>query len=140
MSPLPFLSLLLSAAVFSAGAQTVWRCGPDGRSYSDAPCRDGQVVAVADTRSADVVSQARLVAEGQQRLALQMAADRRERERELAARGSGLSAIEPVRPAPGLKSRAARPAESKRPNLKLRTGSAGRTSQPTRRATLGKMD
>lgn len=33
----PVLMLLLLLAAGAAPAQSVWRCGPDGRSYSDTP-------------------------------------------------------------------------------------------------------
>jgi hypothetical protein len=34
-----------------SGAQTVYRCGPDGRSYSHQPCGDGRVVKADDGRT-----------------------------------------------------------------------------------------
>jgi len=53
--------LTLSAALFaglcaaqptSALAQVVWRCGPEGRTYSDSPCPGGQALAFHDRRQA----------------------------------------------------------------------------------------
>ena len=43
-----FTLLLMVCATAQAQAQSVWRCGPDGRSYSSTPCVDGRPVAVAD--------------------------------------------------------------------------------------------
>jgi hypothetical protein len=36
----------------SLQAQTVYRCGPDGRVYSQSPCPQGRAVDVSDDRSA----------------------------------------------------------------------------------------
>ena len=36
----------------SLQAQTVYRCGPDGRVYSQSPCPQGRAVDVSDERSA----------------------------------------------------------------------------------------
>ncbi len=44
---------LLSASLSWASAQTVYRCGPDGRQYSQTPCADGQTISVNDERSAE---------------------------------------------------------------------------------------
>jgi len=45
------LSLLtLTGLAQAAGA--IYRCGPDGRTYSQAPCADGQLVEAADPRTA----------------------------------------------------------------------------------------
>lgn len=70
MKPLLLTLVLLAGSVQS---QTVWRCGADGRSYSDSPCAEGRVVAVADTRSEADVMAARAVAEREQTLARQLA-------------------------------------------------------------------
>jgi len=74
---------LLVAAFFLAGAaqaQTVWRCGPDGRNYSATPCPEGRVVAAADPRSAADVAEGREVARRESELARQLTLQRRERE------------------------------------------------------------
>ncbi|HRC38953.1 MAG TPA: hypothetical protein PK420_12840, partial [Rubrivivax sp.] len=56
------LLLVATAGAFSnVLAQTVWRCGADGRSFSDRPCADGQPLQraeLADTRSAAQVQAA----------------------------------------------------------------------------------
>ena len=91
---LPALTLVMLLTLASAAhAQTVWRCGADGRTYADAPCPDGQMVAVADPRSAADVSAARAVVQRDRQLAKQLAEERRDRERETAAQGSGLAGI-----------------------------------------------
>jgi hypothetical protein len=82
------LTLLLAAAAgaFSnVPAQTVWRCGADGRSFSDRPCSDGrplQMAALADRRSADEVAAAQAVVAREQRLAEALHRERLQRERQ----------------------------------------------------------
>jgi len=87
MNQLVVLGLLLGAAAAMSPlrAQTVWRCGADGRSFSDRPCADGQRVQMAelaDVRSADEVLAAREVAARQQRLAETLRQERLQLERE----------------------------------------------------------
>jgi len=67
-----------------AQSQGVWRCGADGRSFSDRPCSDGQplqMAALADLRSADELRAAQEVAARERRLADGMRQQRLERER-----------------------------------------------------------
>ncbi len=90
------LALLLST---QAQAQTVWRCGPDGRSYSDTPCNDGRVLAAADTRSDAQVQAARDVALRESRLAEQLRQERLKRD-----------ALPPVAPVRVVRVRKAAPA------------------------------
>jgi hypothetical protein len=88
----PALLLLLALPAWAA-AQTVWRCGPEGRSFSDTPCADGQALALADARPSQDLAAARALANRELRLAEKL---RRERLREEAAqRGNGLAALGP---------------------------------------------
>ncbi|MBC7940263.1 MAG: hypothetical protein H7Z19_10955 [Chitinophagaceae bacterium] len=108
------MKILLISLVLFAGtgvqAQTVWRCGPEGRSYSVEPCADGRSVNVADARSREQQASAQAVASRQQNLALAMVNNRQQREREMAAMGSGLAGFqkatataEPLRVRPFIK-------------------------------------
>jgi hypothetical protein len=86
MTPIVALGLLLGAAavLLPLQAQTVWRCGADGRSFSDRPCADGQRLQraeLADRRSADEVAAAQAVVVRQQRLAEALRQERLQRER-----------------------------------------------------------
>ncbi len=96
-------SMLCLAALASAQAQsqTVWRCGADGRSYSDSPCPGGRALQVADARSEQQRQEAAGVADRERALAERLAEERREREREWALRGTGLIAVGPVSPGAG---------------------------------------
>ena len=77
-------SLLAAVAVqWPVQAQNVWRCGADGRSFSDRPCSDGQALQMAelaDTRSAAEVQAATEVAMRNKRLAESLRQERLARE------------------------------------------------------------
>ena len=74
--------------------QTIWRCGADGRSFSDTPCVEGRAVASTDIRPRDDVTAAQALADREKRLAEKM---RFERLREEAAqRGNGLATLGPA--------------------------------------------
>jgi hypothetical protein len=77
---------LSCTAVQAVAAPVVYRCGPDGREYSQTPCKNGRVVDAADARSADQVDDGRDAARRDARLARELARERREREREGARR------------------------------------------------------
>ena len=93
-------ALATVAALFivgsSAQAQTVWRCGADGRSYGDTPCPGGQAVVMADARQPSDVAAARAVAAHDRALAHEMVAERHEREREWRSVGNGMTGIKPI--------------------------------------------
>jgi hypothetical protein len=57
---------LFAGLACSASAETVYRCGPGGNSYSQLPCHDGRVLDAADRRSAEDVEAARRVARTEQ--------------------------------------------------------------------------
>ena len=93
MNKLLVVTLTL-ALPLAAAAQTIWRCGADGRSYSQAPCADGRTLETPQPRPADDL------AEAQQRAARERRdADTMTRERlaqESRQRGNGLAAIKPA--------------------------------------------
>lgn len=94
-------AVVLLAAV-NAGAQTVWRCGADGRDYREAPCPEGRSVDVADARSAGQRAEALQVAAMEKRLAAQLAAERLDREQESAGEGpAGFRTTPPLSGSPG---------------------------------------
>lgn len=67
---------LLAALIVNAQAQTIYRCGADGRSYSQTPCSGGAAVDASDARSDRERREARAVAEADQALADRMERDR----------------------------------------------------------------
>lgn len=86
-------ALLASAPL----AQTVYRCGPDGRTYSQTPCADGKPLTVDDPRSAAQQRAARGVAESEAKTAQQLRDERLRRE--AAARRDVAIGIGPEPPA-----------------------------------------
>ena len=91
------LALFISCAAHAQSPEAAaWRCGTEVRTYSDQPCANGRVVVAADARGANQVAQAHAVVAREKALARQLIAERHEREREAAMRGSGLIGIKPL--------------------------------------------
>ena len=119
MKPLIVCLLLLAgASPTKALAQSLWRCGPDGRSYTDTPCADGRALATPEPRPAADIASAREVARRESSLAAQQLRDREQREAAvpggaIGIRGTRLAAAtQPVKPsakAPKHPSRQAKP-------------------------------
>ena len=90
-----WIALMLFVAS-AAQAQTVWRCGPDGRNYSDAPCRDGRALEVAQARPAADLSAAQGMALREKALAAKLVLESKQR---ATVTTTGLSGIRDSRPA-----------------------------------------
>lgn len=110
--------LLLATASQLAAAQNVWRCGADGRQFTDKPCEQGRVLDGLEPRPVQDVAAAQSMARRDQALAAHMVKDREQREAQALKATAGLrtaQAAEPVRtkPAPKAAKRSAkhRPAE-----------------------------
>lgn len=93
------LMACLGCLAFAAQAQErVYRCGADGRSYSQEPCAAGRTVEVADPRSAQQAAQSRQAAQRDAKLADALERQRLLAEREAARQGPALiGASRPVR-------------------------------------------
>ena len=78
--------ILLGVNAVQAQTTGVWRCGADGRSYSDTPCPQGQELMVDDARSPAQVQAAQGVAARDKRLADQLVREREAQERLAMAR------------------------------------------------------
>jgi hypothetical protein len=108
------MKLMIAALVLSlpllAAAQspTVWRCGADGRSYSDVPCDQGRQLALASSRPAADVQAARELAAQERRAADTLLNERLRRE--AAVRSMGVA---PDRPGARVKPAAKPPAAAK---------------------------
>lgn len=74
------VSILLSTAAGCALAQGVWRCGADGKQFSDKPCPQGRALESLDARPAGDVAAAQDAARREKALAAQLAHDRQQRE------------------------------------------------------------
>ena len=51
MKRLAAACLLLLSASFAHAQATVYRCGPDGKTYSQEPCKGGKQIDASDTRT-----------------------------------------------------------------------------------------
>lgn len=72
-------------------AQEVWRCGPDGKTYSNQPCAEGRRLDVPDARPAADIADARQRAADERRHADALTRERLARE--AAQRGNGLAGM-----------------------------------------------
>lgn len=85
------LSLLwLAPSLSPAASQKVFRCGPEGKTYSQTPCKDGYEVNTDDTRSAEQRKAAEENVKREAKMAEKMA---REREAKEAAASKQLPTI-----------------------------------------------
>ena len=76
------LGLLLAALLVAQGgaiaaSQKVFRCGPDGRIYSQTPCKDGYEVNTDDKRSAEQRKAAEDSVKREEKLTEKMTRERR---------------------------------------------------------------
>ncbi len=85
--------LILACICLASQAQTVWRCGPDGRTYSAEPCANGAAVDVSDPRSDAEREAARAVTNREREALKTLAAERHQRDQEARARGLGPAGI-----------------------------------------------
>ncbi len=83
-------AVLLATSAVGAAAQTVYRCGPDGRTYQTEPCGGGRPVDVADPRSDEQRRAAKEAADADARLAGRLERERRAREAAPPARAGGI--------------------------------------------------
>jgi hypothetical protein len=85
------VQLVLACGMFAqltaAAAAPIYRCGPDGREYSQTPCPGGQVVEGTDPRSAAQRAEGRRIAAQERKLDADLARERREREKAAPPRG-----------------------------------------------------
>ena len=89
--------LLLAAMASNAVPVPIYRCGPDGREYSQVPCAGGKVVEASDPRTAAQRAEALRVAASERKRVAELERDRRANEAAIKPAGaSGFNA----RPAP----------------------------------------
>jgi hypothetical protein len=119
------LLLLAGAAVQAAPPQTVYRCGPDGRIYSQTPCADGKALSADDPRSASQQKAAREVAERDAEQARKLADERRQRE--AAVKGQQAAGFKTAAPAD------VAPAPARKPKPKAASATVDPTMSPAMR-------
>jgi hypothetical protein len=108
--------LLFAADGASEAAQRVFRCGPDGRTYSQTPCKDGYEIDTDDMRTAEQRKAAAEVLKRDAKLADQMTRERLARE--AAAAKQGTARTSPPKAAKPPASAASATAKKKRPPSK----------------------
>lgn len=82
------LSAIALAVPVSALAAKVYRCGPDGRVYSQTPCKDGYEINAADKRSTDQRKAAEDSVKREEKMAEKMAQERKANEAAAAKQGA----------------------------------------------------
>jgi hypothetical protein len=127
MKPLPCVAatavlVLVGAVVQAAPPQTVYRCGPDGRIYSQTPCADGKALSVDDPRSA---SQQKAGRDAEQ--ARKLAEERRQREAAAKEQQAAGFKTAPVADAASAPQRKPKPKPKPKPEPK---GGAANTDTP----------
>jgi hypothetical protein len=121
-----------------AQAQTVWRCGADGRTFSDTPCAQGQATNYAVARPVAEVDAAQSRAQRERQLADKLTSERLQSE--AASRGNGLAGMQPLQTAVKPKARLAARHKPKRQQQPARlTEDAGTwpSAAPASRRTRG---
>ena len=75
-------ALLCAWAAASSAQQSVYRCGADGRTYSQEPCEAGRLIDVSDRRSAEQSTQTRQAVQRDAHLAQALQNEREHAERQ----------------------------------------------------------
>ena len=97
MSTTRRLAILLAGMALgaAAGAQTVYRCGTDGKTYSQQPCPEGRAFDAGDARTREQAAQTAAAVKRDAREAAVLEKERRRNEARPAAKATSLSAAAP---------------------------------------------
>ncbi len=134
-----WLLLMVVALPWLAQAQgegsTVWRCGADGRSFSDVPCAGGKQLDVPAPRSPAEIAAAQAQADQDRRLAERLQRERQQREQ--VAPGTGLMGIKHTKVVQltPIKKRAAQ--RHRGPTYQLEADGTWRAAEPVSRRRKG---
>lgn len=119
-----FVAGLAPAAAQAAApdnATSAWRCGPDGRLYTDAPCAGGRELALPASRPAADVQAAQRLAARERALADRLRREREAREAAAIAASSQPGSLGPQRARPVSETR---PEAGSRPPKQARSATA----------------
>ena len=108
-----FAALILATSGADAASQKVFRCGPDGRIYSQTPCKDGYEVNADDKRNAEQRKTAEDIVKREEKMAEKMARERQAQEAAAAKQGPSIIA-NPSAAKPGASAASAAVAKKKR--------------------------
>jgi hypothetical protein len=130
---LTLLLALCTAMPTALHAQTVWRCGPDGRTFTDAPCPQGQMLDVAASRPAEDVHSAQQLAQRERTWGQQLQRERQQREAQATAGPAGIYGLRPVKALPEPKARLAK----KHPKQRFEAADTWQSTGPSIRRKKG---
>lgn len=91
----------------AAGAQTVYRCGADGKTYSQQPCSEGRAIDVSDPRTREQAAQTGAAVKRDAREAAALDKERRHGEARDARQGAKAASLSAAAPPPLAASRPA---------------------------------
>lgn len=130
--------VLLGALVAHVGvqAQTVYRCGPDGRVYSQTPCPQGRAVDVSDQRSAEQRAAAQARTRDDQARGDALERERLDREAGKPATAGKIDG-RPVRAEPAASAAKANPSKKKKPRSDKPANDDFKAVAPARKAKSG---
>ena len=75
------LTLMIALAGGAATAGPIYRCGPDGKTYSQVPCAEGTVVESSDPRTAAQRAEAKRVVAAERKAAADLERERKAQEK-----------------------------------------------------------
>ena len=129
------VSILLSTATCCALAQGVWRCGADGKQFSDKPCAQGRALESLDARPAGDLAAAQDAAQREKALAAQLTKERQQRE----AQAPLAAGIRSGKPEPAVKPKEKADPKALKQLSKRRPADDGiwRATAPSTRRTKG---
>jgi hypothetical protein len=126
---------MLLLATTANQAQGVWRCGPDGRSFSDTPCKDGRELSLPQSRPAADLDSAHAMAQREKALAAQLVRERQQRETVALASAAGIHGTRLVK-APEVRALRAQPPKAKQRH-RLEALETSPSAAPSSRRTKG---
>ena len=115
--------LVALAVPVTAHAAKVYRCGPDGRIYSQTPCKDGYEINVADKRSTEQRKAAEDSVKREEKMVEKMTQERTANEAAAAKQGAA-TIVNPAAAKPATPGAAASAAAAKQAGAKKDMGAA----------------
>jgi len=92
------LAGLLGMLALPLAAQKYYRCGPDGRVFTDRPCAEAKVIEAPPAPPPEATAEARAVAAREREALRSLAAERKARYAEAQERGAAAAAVRPAAP------------------------------------------
>ena len=131
------LLLLCSALPALLYAQTVWRCGPDSRTFTDTPCPQGQMLDVAASRPTEDLHRAQQLAQREKAWGQQLQRERQQREAQATAGPAGIYGLRPVKAPLEPKARLAKHHPKQHPKKHFEAADTWQSTAPSIRRKKG---